>query len=170
MGIAESQTKGEENFTSRNKAWCMLVFYLFFFFKQSILWHESDNIEWEDHTPAGCGRAGGAVETAWAHAAGVCSLEGLGETSATKLPLQGYLAAKLVLQKHWDSWALFLHLPINVSLLYLLFQDGDKPQRFISWASWETTSESSWHLLQMENIPKCKILTLFPGHRADSAV
>lgn len=79
----------------------MLVYYLFI--KQSILWHESDNTEWEDHTPAGCGRAGGAVETAWAYAAGVFSLEGLGETSATKLLLQGYLAAKLVLQKHWDS-------------------------------------------------------------------
>lgn len=61
------------------------------------------------------------------NAEGVFSLERLGETSATKLLLQGYLAATLVLQKHWDSWAIFLHLSINVFLLYLLFQDGDKP-------------------------------------------
>lgn len=49
-------------------------------------------MEWEDHTPAGCGRAGGAMETAWTYAACVFSLEGLGETSDTKLILQGYLA------------------------------------------------------------------------------
>lgn len=49
-------------------------------------------MEWENHTPAGYGRAGGAMETAWTYGACVFSLEGLGETSAIKLILQGYLA------------------------------------------------------------------------------
>lgn len=61
-----------------------------------MLRHESDNMEWEDHTPADCGRAGGAMETAWIYAAFVFSLEELRETSATKLILKEYLAAKLV--------------------------------------------------------------------------
>lgn len=54
-------------------------------------------MEWEDHTPAGCGRAGGAMETAWTYAACVFSLERLGETSVTKLISQEYLLAKLIL-------------------------------------------------------------------------
>lgn len=102
-GNCRVTNKGRRKFYIKEQSLLHVGILFIYFFKQSILWHESDNIEWEDHTPAGCGRAGGAVETAWAHAAGVCSLEGLGETSATKLPLQGYLAAKLVLQKHWDS-------------------------------------------------------------------
>lgn len=58
--------------------------YFLYFFQQSILQHESDNNEWEDHTPAGCARAGGAAETAWAYVVHVFSLHGPGETSATK--------------------------------------------------------------------------------------
>lgn len=100
--LPSHQAKREVIFMSKEQS--LLHFgILFIYFKQSILWHESDNTEWEDHTPAGCGRAGGAVETAWAYAEGVFSLERLGETSATKLLWQGYLAAILVLQNHWDS-------------------------------------------------------------------
>lgn len=43
----------------------------YFIFKQSILLHESDNSKQEDCTPADCGGAGGAAETAWAYAAAV---------------------------------------------------------------------------------------------------
>lgn len=110
MGIAKSPSKGRRKFyvkgTKHAACW-------YFIIKkqtnkkpptnQSILWHESNNTEWEDYTPAGCGRAGGVVETAWAYAAGVISPEGLGKTSVRKLLLQGYLAAKPVLRKHWDS-------------------------------------------------------------------
>lgn len=44
---------------------------ILFIFKQSILLHESDNSKQEDCTPAECGGAGGAAETAWAYAAAV---------------------------------------------------------------------------------------------------
>lgn len=53
------------------------------------------------------------------YAAYVFSLKGLGETSAKKLILQGYLAAKLVLLKFWDSGVVFLHL--HQLMLYFCF-------------------------------------------------
>lgn len=53
------------------------------------------------------------------YAAYVFSLKGLGETSAKKLILQGYLAAKLVLLKFWDSGVVFLHL--HQLMLYFWF-------------------------------------------------
>lgn len=113
-------TKGEGRFVSKEQS-LLHLYIVLFLFKQSILWHGLGNTEWDHHTPAGCSRAGGAVATSCAYAAGVCSLEGHGETSTTKMLLQEHLAAKLVLQKYWDSCALFLHLSINVFLLYLLF-------------------------------------------------
>lgn len=54
------------------------------------------------------------------YAAYVFSLKGLGETSAKKLILQGYLAAKLVLLKFWDSRVVFLHLH-QLMLYFCLF-------------------------------------------------
>lgn len=78
------------------------------------------------------------------YAAYVFSLKGLGETSAKKLILQGYLAAKLVLLKFWDSGVVFLHLhQLMVYFCFFFFfpQEEEKSHRFLSQTIWETNSE-----------------------------
>lgn len=101
------------------------------------------------------------------YAAYVFSLKGLGETSAKKLILQGYLAAKLVLLKFWDSGVVFLHLHQLMVYFWFFFFSPKKRKKVTDFS----------HRLFGKLIlrgddsffnDKCIILMLFSGHREDS--
>lgn len=101
------------------------------------------------------------------YAAYVFSLKGLGEKSAKKLILQGYLAAKLVLLKFWDSGVVFLHLH-QLMVYFCFFFFFPKKRKKVTDFSHRLFGKLI--LIGDDSFFNDKriILMLFSGHREDS--